>query len=68
MLQWALDHFKGRGGLLIADNFDQDYVWISPLANELMMPYKDVEQMFYQPNHTNHEGKQWNTRIWHIQY
>jgi len=68
MLQWALDHFKGRGGLLIADNFDQDYVWISPLANELMMPYKDVEQIFYQPNHTNHEGKQWNTRIWHIQY
>lgn len=66
MLQWALEHFKGHGGLLIADNFDQDFVWISPVADSLMLPYKDVEEIFYQPNHTNHNGKQWNTRLWNI--
>lgn len=66
MLQWTLDHFKGSGGLLIADNFDQDFVWISPVADELMKPYKSVEQIFYQPDHTNHEGKPWNTRLWNI--
>ncbi len=66
MLVWVLEHFKGRGGLLIADNFDQDYVWISPPADALMLPYKEVEHIFYQPNHTNHEGKQWNTRYWDI--
>lgn len=63
-LQWAIDHFKGRGGILIADNFDQDFVWISPAAIELMKPYK--EYVFYQPEHTNHEGKAWNTRYWII--
>lgn len=65
-LQWALDHFKGRGGLLIADNYDQDFVWISPPSDELMKQYKDFEHIFIQPNHTNHEGKPWNTRYWDI--
>ena len=66
MLQWAIDHFKGRGGLLIADNFDQDFVWISPAANFLMDNYKDTQLIFFQKEHTNHEGKQWNTRMWFI--
>ena len=66
VLQWALEHFKGRGGLLIADNFDQDFVWISPAADAIMEPYKEYEQVFYQPEHTNHEGKPWNTRMWQI--
>lgn len=66
-LQWAIDHFKGRKGILIADNYDQDYVWISPKADEIMMPYKKSETIFYQPDHTNHEGKQWNTRFWIIE-
>lgn len=64
MLQWALDHFKGRGGLLIADNWDQDYVWISPPAIELMKPYEI--HTFIQPNHINHEGKPWKTVYWEI--
>lgn len=64
MLQWALDHFKGRGGLLIADNWQQDFVWISPPAEELMNPYK--LNRFVQPNHTNHEGRPWNTVYWEI--
>lgn len=66
MLQWALNHFKGRGGLLIADNFDQDYVWISPPSDALMEPYKKHEHKFIQPTHINHEGKPWNTRYWNI--
>lgn len=64
MLQWALDHFKGRGGLLIADNWQQDYVWISPVAEELMKPYKI--NRFDQPDHINHEGRKWNTSYWEI--
>lgn len=63
-LEWALNHFKGRGGILIVDNLDQDYVWISPAANELMAPYPC--EIYYQPGHTNHEGKSWNTRIYRI--
>lgn len=65
-LQWALDHFKGVGGVLIADNFMQDYVWVSPAAVELMSLYKNSEKIFYQPDHTNHEGHGWNTRYWII--
>lgn len=63
-LQWAIDHFIGRGGKLIVDNLDQDYVWISPAAMELMAPYPC--EIYYQPGHTNHEGKPWNTRIFTI--
>lgn len=64
MLQWALDHFKGRGGLLIADNFNQDYVWISPPSIKLMEPYES--HVFIQKEHSNHEGLPWNTRYWVI--
>lgn len=57
---WAIDHFKGRGGLMVIDNLDQDFVWISPLAMQLITPYES--EVFIQPNHINHEGKPWNTR------
>jgi len=63
-LEWSLNHFKGRGGILVVDNLDQDYVWISPSANELMAPYPC--EIYYQPGHTNHEGKPWSTRIYTI--
>ncbi len=63
-LEWAIQHFAGRGGILIVDNMDQDYVWISPSANELMGSYPC--NIFYQPGHINHEGKPWNTRIYTI--
>lgn len=63
-LEWALSHFKGKGGLLIADNWNQDFVWISPPAEELMKPYKINK--FIQPNHTNHEGNPWKTVYWNI--
>jgi len=63
-LEWAIKHLKGRNGILIADNFEQDFVWISPAAVELMKPYE--EHVFFQPGHTNHAGKPWNTRYWII--
>lgn len=63
-LQWAIDHFKGVGGVLVVDNMNQDYVWISPAAEELMAPYQAY--IYYQPDHTNHEGKPWNTRYYII--
>jgi len=59
-IQWAIDHFKGRGGIIVIDNLDQDFVWISPKAMELIEPYES--EVFIQPNHINHEGKPWNTR------
>lgn len=63
-IEWALQHFKGRGGIMIIDNLDQDYVWISPKAMELV---KDLEgEVFVQPNHTNNEGKPWNTRYYKV--
>ncbi len=59
-IEWAINHFKGREGLLIIDNLDQDFVWISPKAMELIEPYEQAK--LNQTNHINHEGKQWNTR------
>lgn len=64
ILQWALDHFKESGGLLIADNWMQDYVWISPPAEELMSKYKINK--FVQPGHVNHEGRPWQSVFWEI--
>ncbi len=64
MVQWAIDHLKGRNGLLICDNFMQDFVWISPAAEEMLAPYK--MHRFVQPNHINHEGRPWNTSYWII--
>lgn len=62
MLAWAIDHMKGRNGLLFIDNLDQDFVWISPKANELV---KDLQgEIFIQPGHINHEGKPWNSRYY----
>jgi hypothetical protein len=63
-LQWAIDHFKGREGILIVDNLNQDYVWISERAMKVIEPYDHVT--YVQPDHFNNEGKPWNTRIFHI--
>lgn len=62
--QMAVDYFKERQGVFITDNFDQDYVFISPKALEIMAPYENTRQTFIQQGHTNHEGKPWNTTIW----
>lgn len=60
ILQWAISHLKGRNGLVFIDNLDQDFVWISPKAMELIAPFKG--EVFIQPGHINHEGKPWNSR------
>lgn len=64
-LQWAVEYFMYReGGIIIADNWQQDYVWISQSAKEFMSKYKMYQ--FYQLDHTNHEGRPWNTVYWEI--
>jgi hypothetical protein len=65
MLQWALDHFKKTGGMIIADNWIQSYVWLSPPAEELMKPYK--ANVFEQTDHTDNDGiNKWKTAYWII--
>jgi len=64
LCQVAVDYFKGKGGILVCDNFDQDFVWKSPKAIEILEPYK--RNAFYQPGHINHEGNAWNTSYWNI--
>lgn len=51
--------------ILIADNWQQSYVWISPSAAELMEPYPI--HIFEQENHTNNDGiNKWKTVYWDI--
>lgn len=50
--------------ILIVDNWQQDYVFICPAADELL---KDVKREIYtQPDHTNHEGCPWATAIFYL--
>lgn len=60
----AVEYFKRMNGILICDNWDQDYVWISPKAIETMSPYEGVG--YIQSNHTEHSGKPWQTKIWQL--
>lgn len=65
IVEWGITHLKTHGGgFLFIDNLDQDFVWISPKAMELLEPYDG--EVFIQPGHTNHEGKPWNTRYYNI--
>jgi hypothetical protein len=63
-LRWALQHFAEAPGIVIADNWQQDFVWISPSAETLMQPWPI--HRFFQPDHVNHEGRPWNTAYWRI--
>lgn len=61
----AIEYFtKNGGGILIADNFDQDYVWISPRAIASVEPFE--KELYLQENHTDHSGKPWQTLIAYI--
>lgn len=63
VLEWAIAHLKANGGgYLFIDNLNQDFVWISPKAMELVDGLEG--EVFIQPGHTNHEGKPWNTRYY----
>jgi len=64
IVQWAVNHLKGRGGFIICDNWQQDYIWISPSAEKMLSPFK--MQNFIQPDHTGHEGRPWATAVFYI--
>ena len=63
-LQKGIELLSKNGGIIIADNWQQDFVWLSPAAEELMKPYE--RKIFVQPDHTNHEGNAWKTAIFTI--
>jgi len=62
--QMAIDYLSKKGGVLVCDNFNQDFVWRSPKAVEILEPYH--RNAFFQPLHSNHEGNPWNTSYWNI--
>ena len=65
VMHWAIDYFEsGVGGILIADNYDQDFVWPNPTCKDRLAKY--AEHKHIQPDHTNHNGKPWNTSWWYI--
>jgi hypothetical protein len=65
VLEWALNHFKGKGGILIADNWRQSGVWMSPPAEELMASYEI--NSYVQEDHTDNDGiNKWKTVYWKI--
>jgi len=62
--QVSVDYFKKRGGgILICDNYWQDYVWKSPIAIELLEPFE--KHIHSQPDHTDYteNGCEWKTAI-----
>lgn len=52
------------GGIIICDNWDQDYVWNSAIAKRLLAPFE--HQIYTQPDHTNHDGRPWKTGWWKV--
>lgn len=50
---------------LIVDNYQQDYVFMCPKAEELLKDFK--QQLFIQADHTDHSGNPWQTGIFYIQ-
>lgn len=49
---------------LIVDNWQQDYVFICPAAEEALKGF--TGNLYVQPDHTNHEGRPWTTAIFNI--
>ena len=50
--------------LLIVDNWQQDYVFICPAAEEALKDYYKV--VFPQPDHTDHDGRRWQTALFNL--
>lgn len=63
-LQKGIELLSVNGGLLIADNWQQDFVWMSPAAEKIMEPYE--RKIFIEPTHKNHEGNPWKTAVFTI--
>ena len=47
----GLEGYSGAG-ILIMDNENQDFVWISPKVGEMLKPYSNLLHTYYQPDHT----------------
>ena len=64
-VEMAIKYFKNKddGGILICDNYWQDYVWKSPIAIEWLEPFE--KHIHSQPDHTDfeEEGCEWKTAI-----
>lgn len=50
--------------LLIVDNWMQDWIFDCPAAEEMMKPYPG--EIYPQHDHTDHNGKKWQTAIWEL--
>ncbi len=63
LCQVAVDYFKEKGGgILISDNWNQSFVWVSPKALEIMEPFES--KIFEQSDHTDNDGVlKWKTAI-----
>lgn len=60
--QMAVDYFKGKGGILVSDNWYQSFVWLSDKAVEIMNPYTSL--IFEQTDHTDNDGiNKWKTAV-----
>lgn len=55
---------NNNGGVIIADNIWQDYVWLSPASLEIIAPYNP--KLYEQHDHLNHEGNKWKTAIFSV--
>jgi hypothetical protein len=64
--EMAVDYFtkKPFGGILICDNWQQDFVWISEKAVEVMKPFQS--HIHIQPDHEDHNGRPWQTAIFFL--
>lgn len=63
-LEVGIEVLGNKGGHIIADNFMQSFVWISPAAVELMKPYDT--KYFKQEDHQDHDGSPWQTATFTI--
>lgn len=64
VVERAIPYFKNKGGgILICDNYWQDYIWKSPKAIDLLKPFE--KHIHSQPNHVDYEeeGCEWKTAI-----
>lgn len=50
-------------GMIIADNFDQDYVWDARIAKRLF-DGNFIGGIFEQAGHKDHQGRKWKTAIY----
>jgi hypothetical protein len=52
------------GGIIICDNWDQDFVWDSIMASRLLDGFQ--HEIFIDPDHKDHVGRPWKTGYWII--